>query len=320
MRPRSLALRSRLAAFLRSWPGTMTRTFRQEVGVRPPGRRARPSPGPTRGPIWLELPGWLLERYEPGFRRDPRSRRMLDAILWGQYCLFLVVRIQDDLFDGHVRQPSLLFAADQFLIESQRVFAEDLRSGPAFGRIYRQCLRDTTLAIVEIDRLQRSRRGVGAASLDHCSRQSSIFKVAPAWLCLRFRRMKEYPRISRFLDGIAVADQILDDLTDMEEDHRGGRLNFAVRRLMEGAGQSRKRGRKPPLLRAAEGALFHDGLSDLFSSVRQRIDAASAAISPLRISPAEDYIRRFRAGLDRYEGDIHRRRVRLLLGDLLAHR
>ena len=298
----------------------MTGDFRRRAEVRSPRSRPRRPAGSIQGPIRQELLHWLLEKFDPTSPGNLRRQRILEDLLWAQHCLFLAVRLQDDLFDGQARQASLLFASDQFLVESQRVFAEDLGAGPAFWRVYRQCLRDTTLAIVEADRLQRCRRGAGADLLEAYSRQASIFRIAPAWICLRFHRWKDYPRIARFLDAIAAADQILDDVVDMEEDRRGGRLNFAARWLTGRDGRSSRRNQKLPPGRTAGGALLNDELSGLLSVVRQQIDDATVAISPLRISPAEGFLRNYRRSLDRYEMTIHRRRVRLLFGEILAHR
>src|SRR5207244_2505089 len=110
-------LERRLAAYIKSWPPTIGRdlSMYSEARRRPAsGRRSA-----RRDRYWTSLPVWLLKH--PRFAAPRRGgHAFLEDILWGQYCLFLFVRIHDDLFDRQAQSPALLFMADGLLVESRR--------------------------------------------------------------------------------------------------------------------------------------------------------------------------------------------------------
>src|SRR6516164_9684171 len=109
-------------------------------------------------PAWLESFIAAREsRLEAGFLGDA---------LWGQYCLFMFIRLQDRIFDGHSGARPLMYIADQYLVESERQFASHFSGEDDFWEMYRSRLRETTLAILHTARLHRQEGARSAVILE----------------------------------------------------------------------------------------------------------------------------------------------------------
>jgi hypothetical protein len=300
-------LQKRFAPHLRSWPSPVVEDVVAYLGDWPRhavGRRD----GAER--FWSLLPRWLLA--DRRFVADGRRREFLNDILWGQYCLFLFVRIHDDLFDGQARSMSLLFVADRLLVESETAFARHVPEA-AFWRLFRDSLTKTTQAILEVDHLQRQPGAMHARLLGLHAKVSAIFKVGAAAICVRSNRMREFRSVSRCADDIAIAEQILDDLLDVEEDLARGRYSFAFNDLL-GEDAARVDGRAE---RLARRVLLSDGVGALMERARIHLVRAEAAIAPVRLPPVVAYVDTFRRHIDELRQQFHEVRAARVLKDLL---
>jgi hypothetical protein len=294
----------RAAALVRSWPRTSAihvRDYVRRHAVHP----ARPT---RRQPIWLLLPIWLHERFTP--RRAPfRSRQFLADVLWAQFCLFLFIRIQDDVLDGQTA-PRMLFVADEFLLESQRVFST--MPLPAFHAVVSASLSATIRGILRANALQRG-AGLVRRQWVVYAQVGSIFKVASAAVCRAGLHEREFAAVSRFLDHVAIADQILDDLRDLDEDLRDRRINAAARWLL-GADC-----RDDGIRERVGAAIFHtDRVELLIRAVDSHVRHARSSIGRLDLPAAPAFLdaldRQVAAALQR----THAARVDALVGRWLG--
>jgi hypothetical protein len=304
-------LERRFARNLRSWPRAVGKDVvaylgksRHETADRQDRALTGATTGQDRGErFWSLLPRWLFD--DPRFAPTGRDRRrLLNDILWAQYCLFLFVRIHDDLFDGQARSPSLLFVADQLLVESETTFAKHFPDA-AFWRLFRQSLNTTLQGILKVDALQQHPSSMNGRALRLYADVSAIFKVGAAAVCVGSGRMGEFRLLSRFSDEIAIVEQILDDLLDVEEDLARARYNFAANELLAGAPADADRRAE----RLARTVLLGDGVGVLLKRVRKHLDRADAAIAPLRLAPAAAYVDTFRRGVDGFGQHVHQARV-----------
>jgi hypothetical protein len=256
---------------------------------------------------WTSLPAWLLDH--PRFRRRaPADPEFLRDVLWGQYCLFLVVRMHDDLLDGQARSPALVFVADSLLVESERSFARHLQ-GSAFWSLYRTLLDTTLRAVLAVDALQRRPGGLQPETVSKYSEVAAIFKVGSAAVCAKCRRMDDFVSVRQFADHLAVANQIVDDVRDVQEDLDRGRFNFAAAHfgLIDAASPSDHR-------RAiAQSVLLNDGMGSLIDLIKGHYQAALSAVRQLRLDPAIAFVERACRDLELFAGHVHRSRVRFLL-------
>ena len=169
--------------------------------------------------MWVLAPAWYFEK---------RSDRVcLEDILFAQWCLFLAIRIHDDLIDSQVRGPWLIAVGDDLLVEAQIQFARHVDDS-AFWSLFRRAFRNTLHGIADVDRLQMQRAGMPASALGLYAQVSGILSLGVAAVLARANRLAEYRMFQRFFGDLAIAGQLLDDLEDIEEDAVRGRLNVAA--------------------------------------------------------------------------------------------
>lgn len=302
---------------LAQWPPPLRRAVRRYLASRPgwiPGR-TRP-PRSAGRPAWLELPIWLYARFAPG-RPFSTASKWLRDVQWAQYCLFLFVRIHDDFVDEQgERLPELVVAADRLLFEAETCLARRF-SGDAFWGCYRRLLATSLEAIATVAALQRRRRSSTKALLEQYARVSSVFKVGAAAVCVACRRSSALPFVERLADELAVANQIVDDLMDIEEDLARGRVNYAATVL---AGD--RRGRLPSgrhlVAVIARRAFATDGLAVIVAEARRHVAEARRAAAALDLPEAVSCIARFDAELARLDEQLHLARVSTLFGSRAA--
>jgi hypothetical protein len=85
-----------IRGFFKKYFRTLERKFRKY--------RKRQYPW-TKMPSWRLLPSMLAEGYRHNSGRARLPKGFLRDVRWGQYCLYLFIRFQDDLFDGQSSCP-----------------------------------------------------------------------------------------------------------------------------------------------------------------------------------------------------------------------
>ncbi len=307
-------LHSYIEESIASWPLTMRREFRKYIRRfyrETRGRTGRDDPIRTQ-PYWLLFPVWLARKYA-----GPPSNRiagsMLNDILWGQYCVFLSVRIKDDLYDGQTSASSLLGAADYFLTEAHNVFSRHIGNGDRFWDIFSGNLDETSQAIIEVDAMQRLRRVSLTRMRDGHARVSSIFKIGSAAVCCLTDHPDHMTHVAEACDRLAVAGQILDDFQDIEEDFRQGRLNYAARFIL-GAARQTAAWRENALHHIAERLLFTESAARLFAEVIGHVHMTSRLLAPLRLPETEVYVAEYARSLERTAEAVGRVRVDRIFG------
>lgn len=279
-----------LERFLGSWPPELRTEFRSYWrNLRSAGCQVGEPERSAPVTYWLALPVWLASRYGGVF---PAARRtaadLLPEVLWGQYALFIAIRIQDDLFDGQARSHALMFASGLFLVESTRCFGAICGDVPGFWELYGESLRKTTQGILEADLLQQAGECPADSLLIKYAEVSSIFKVGSAALCMLAGRFDEFGHLSRFCDEMAEVSQIFDDLEDVLEDLERGRSNYVGRCI--GLTPT------PPLSSERIEDLLEGWLRDesahvgLVREIRKHIALAEESITPLQLPGAGGYL------------------------------
>jgi geranylgeranyl pyrophosphate synthase len=254
----------------------------------------------NRSEVWLHLPYWrvlpvaLRTRFRSGTARKPIRRKFLHDVQWAQYCLFLCIRFQDDVFDGQNRDAATIFASDQCLLEADRVFAKYFSPRSWFWREYRESFRLTTQSIVEVDALQRKSTSRPDELLDGYARVSSILKIGSAAVCAKLHQKSAYKRVSRFCDELAKAGQIMDDIHDLEEDLGRKRFNYMANVLRRSEKKMPKRARSNELLNQLR---ILATMEKIYDEARTHVSRASAAIYPLEIPGMKKYLAHYHSSI-----------------------
>lgn len=182
--------------------------------------------GEAPPPSWAVAPIWLRDAWASAPNTTPLGDDRLADIVWGQFALFVFVRIQDDLLDGQYDDLRLQFVADRFLLESAAAFGTLTALDRAFWELYRDSLDATTRGVLEVGELERRPGAFTEESLDLHAEVSAIFRVGAAAACLLVGRSGDLTWLNAFFDELAIAGQIIDDLTDLVEDVEVSRFTW----------------------------------------------------------------------------------------------
>ncbi len=242
-------------------------------------------------PYWILLPSELAALWEGGAGGSRRARGALADILWAQFCLFMFIRLQDDLLDGDCTEPSLLFVADLFYLEAEKTFRRHLGSSARFARCVPDCVEITAKAVLEVHRLQRSPSSPELL-LPLPSAVNAVFKPALLAICLLHGKSRLYPKLERAYDAFALAGQLLDDYRDLEEDLRNGRANLVAQLYLE----RRNSGKRMPArhLTSIRGAMRKDGGARCFGPILRMAEEAEKCLAGHRTEPVDGYIATYR--------------------------
>ncbi len=288
------------------------------------GGGAHPRPGSVLNlrlaakgtPSWVRIPVRLAEAWA---RRQ--SKRAPDGtlgeILWGQYALFLHIRIQDDLLDAQRHDLRLLFAAEHFLLESMRTFLRFRRLEHDFWAFYTGCLRDTIEGAQQAGRLEKAPGAFQARDLDLLARTSAILKVGANALCRLTGHERDAVWLSRLQHHLAIANQIEDDLRDLPSDVRSGRYTWVANALLD----ARAGTRQPPrqlARRLAAGLMLPERGARIVAQLRRSAHEAAAAVPASAPGAIHDLVREIEAAPDILERRMHETRVRWFFGDVPA--
>jgi hypothetical protein len=214
----------RFEDFLQSWPKSTSEelrnyfgAYRKRIGLTDSENKARP--------YWIHLPLWIFKSFKANKILIGSDKKFLKDITWAQYCVFLAVRMHDDLYDGQSKCKNLIYAGDQLLVDSGKIFSKYFSRSSVFWEYYYNLIENTIRSIIKVDNLQRSHSSSLKEMLDCYAKVCSIFKIGALAICSKTNRMKAYKKFSLLIDKISIIGHMIDDLKDMDEDVAEGRFN-----------------------------------------------------------------------------------------------
>ena len=310
MRVSARQLQLCLSGIVSGWHPAVRRSFRGYVGPSSPTFRCLKTNQARDLPYWLVLPQWLAGLFL-GKRRT--EERFLSDAVCGQFCVFLALKIHDDVFDGQVQDRTLLFASDHLLLSARQKFAPYFSSSSSFWSFFDSSLAQTLNAIVAVDECQI--RGYGSpSSVAALARQGyAACNIAAYAICLQSKRVRLFHRIVRCTDELAFVGQSLDDMQDMMVDFQRGRVNYAAYFLL---GRSSDR-RKNFMGRLARRIILDGSAERFFEMLQRHLERAREIAATTAIPMLVDYVRNHRLQLQSIETQWHRKRVQMLFESAL---
>ncbi|PKL83292.1 MAG: hypothetical protein CVV24_05810 [Ignavibacteriae bacterium HGW-Ignavibacteriae-3] len=218
--------------FLSNWPSNTSKELRdyfEEYRTRL-GKKNLQSK--TR-PFWVYLPHWILKSFHPESKLSTDQKNFLKDIIWAQYCVFLAIRVHDDLYDCQSECKSLIYAGDQLMIDSEKIFTKYFPGSQVFWQNYHSLIETSIHSIVLVDGLQKSSKTSLAKLLKSYAGVCSIFKIGTLAVCCHVNKMGMYKNMVHVIDGLCVAGQMIDDMEDLIEDYEGGRFNSALLMILK---------------------------------------------------------------------------------------
>jgi len=105
-------------------------------------------------PFWLILPGLLHSKYATNLQEKESNNLFLSDILWAQICIFLSIRMKDDVIDLEIENPLFILISDLFLIETEQVLIKYFKREHNFWPVYFQLLKETIASLFEKEDLE----------------------------------------------------------------------------------------------------------------------------------------------------------------------
>jgi hypothetical protein len=261
-------VQGRVRVMMARWPAPVIRECRVHL------RRLHETRTRSRAtlPYWRELPVWLAQQ-------NGLPISAVSDLLFAQECLFLAIRLQDDLFDRHMEPGAGVFAPTLLLLAAHNVLGARFSPADRFWREYRRLISTSLEAIVKVDRLQRAKGADWQQLRAAYIAQNSALKIGTWGVCRIAGIDTVFDAVSRFVDHLAVAGQLIDDLLDMEEDLKAGRTNIASGFMLAPSVKKSKRN-------SGGLALSVDRLSGYLGLLRAEVLAAGDLLQSFRLPPA----------------------------------
>jgi hypothetical protein len=245
-------------------------------------------------PYWFILPRAIL--YHHKINLNAKDKRFLNDIVWAQYCLYFAIRIQDDIYDGQIKNNAMLFISDLFLLEAETIFQKYFESSSSFWKIERECYNLTLSGILEVKRFQDSLDGDPDKLLAEYANVSSVLKVGSAAVCSRLSIMNVYKKISKFSDEMALASQIIDDFEDIKEDLRYDRFNYAVKYLLNVSKEATKKSQN--IIDLLQSTTNENRIARLSAKIYHHLAKAEKIALGLAVPELIEHVRYFRKCYD----------------------
>ena len=112
--------------FIQSWPKVLQNYYQSYILKRNSQNKYDPSNcSLSTIPFWLKLPILISFNYTKSSKTKNHHQSFLKDILWAQNCIFLFMRIQDDVIDESTIDKKLMEAADILPYEQVQVLNID---------------------------------------------------------------------------------------------------------------------------------------------------------------------------------------------------
>ena len=305
-----MSLASRLQRFINAQPRAIAQALQKYCRSVPVGLPRRlPSLRRLHShPYWIAIPVVLARRWSHTLATRGPRRAFLHDVLWAQYCLYLSVRIKDDLFDAQVGDRRMLPLAELFHREAEEALARHFGERAEFWAHFRTHVLTSVKGIEEVDALQRGEVLAPRAILRGFASTSSIFQIGATAVCLASGRGRALPLIGTVANELAIGTQIVDDVRDIVEDLKRGRFNYAARMLLKGKAL-RNATTKRVLQEVLDKLISPGPIEDVIEEAVRHFRRAHSLMTKLRLPELEVVPLVQETGAHMLVAEIHQRRV-----------
>jgi hypothetical protein len=229
----AFSYRRRLNTFTRRLPANLRRVFSSYLERRSLSGTLsfRSAEGKYTQPFWMYLPFWITDGARNVAAIDTVRHAAVGDLLWAQTCLFYVFRLQDDVFDDPAMPSELMFVANIFLDEAIAVFSRYFAAAHPFWDVFHTALRGSSEAMIAL-RVAEREPDHPLPSHSRCIRAINAILLLSSHAASALLPHPMNPRhIDAYGGAMGQAGQLIDDLTDLDEDLRSGRINLAARMI-----------------------------------------------------------------------------------------
>jgi hypothetical protein len=291
----------RLEVFINTLPLSMSNAFDNyysEVEWKKSSKTKNPNI-----PFWILLPYALSEYYAKKDNSDEKERNIINEIIWAQFCIFLFIRIKDDVLDAGT-DIYLSLIADQFLIESEKSFYKYFQKSKTFWSLYHMMLRESTIAMYQKEKFQKDIYSATNDIKNCIIEEGAILNLGIAAVCCRFGKRRDFSKLRNITSHLTVASQLIDDLIDVEEDLNIGNYNYVLRRLIHYDNFTNSSNNEI-IEKFNENMVFDNGFVKLTEEISNHLNQAETILSQYGFNKIMDYISDHRNLLSSLKREIH---------------
>jgi hypothetical protein len=254
-------------------------------------------------PWWFSVSSWLSKENKI---KILKNKKFLEDILWTQFCIFLSIRILDDIFDNQAKSSNLLFIPPLLQLEADIQLAKYFPNDSPFWKKKNDFQQKTLKGIIHTDKLQRKRKVKIKNLLQVYTDVAAIFKIGITAICEKQKDYKKLKLFYRFADELAIISQLFDDFYDILEDLKLGKINSAVRIILN----AEPIGSIDDITDSVAHALqYKDGFNNLAIEIRKHTKTARRAAEKIQIEDTLLHIESFENTLKTLEAKQHKKRV-----------
>lgn len=184
-------------------------------------------------PFWYKLPIIIEADTNNKFGLAFDKKKILQDSLWAQYCIFMHIRIKDDVIDLDTDDKDLILISDLFRIECEETLAKYFDHNNNLWSTYYQLLKETTTAMYKKENIEKQKIPSTIEILKQNGLESSILNIGTAAICFMYGKTKEFLTIKQCVSYLVISSQIINDLNDFKKDLKRGNKNYVAARLME---------------------------------------------------------------------------------------
>lgn len=280
-----------LNEFIQTWPRSMKNSFKDYYSNAswPKGMIFSLDYDYEKVPFWFILPNQMLSKFVRGDFGDEKNIKFLHDCLWAQYCIFMFIRIKDDVIDEDEKNALLILISDQFLFDAEETLHKYFERSNPFWKTYFQLLRETTQAMYEKEVFEKLNQQAATEIIELSGKEGAILNIGTAAVCSKYNKINEFKLLKKMTYHLVISRQIIDDLFDLEEDLKIGKFNYAASRLIKN-NFTQFDGSNSAIKSLTESMINSDGINILLEDGNKSLGKAEAIAEQFGISFIQDLI------------------------------
>jgi hypothetical protein len=310
------SVQHRLEKFITNWPSELRDEFKEIYRAeKNPNHTNDPTSKPEL-PIWMQIIDTLKDNLESNNSYE-KKESMLNDIGWIQYCVLMTYRIKDDLFDSDLQNNSLVVVPDLFLFEAIRSLQKFYESSNPFWDWYLKVIESSIIHFLKIGQIQKNVYTNPVTLIELYEKLCSIFNFYIYIIYENSNINASKEELFLFNQKLLSADQIIDDIMDIEEDFNQGRYNYAVLQLLEY--------RKGDIdfntisLKDIEFIIRDRGFDQIFNQIFENIEIAKKSIEVSNCGALLKFTENYLEEVSSLKKYLHTQRVRTIFENLINY-
>ena len=310
-------IQQRLEKFITDWPSELRDDFEEIYGSKKKTDQNNKLNSKSPLPLWMQI----IDKLGKGNWENKNSYEKNDSILndigWIQYCVLMTYRIKDDFFDSDLQNNSLVVAPDLFLFEAIRSLQQYYSSDSPFWSWYLNIIKSSIFYFLRIGEIQKNVYTDPVNLIVLYEKLCSIFNLYIYFICENSNINASKETLFIFNQKLLAADQIIDDIMDIEEDFNRGRFNYAFLKLIDD--HKSEINFNTISLKDIEIIIRNKGFSKIFNQIFENIEIAKRSLETSNCDYLLEFAENYSQRISSLKKNLHDQRVRIIFENLIDY-